>query len=587
MKERASKKRRRSKKYVEDELEFRWKDAGIERNEITFHECLAHGDMIFHIGDAVELLSSTKQVSTEGDYKKSWIAEIETMWEATDGSKWMECRWYYAINDIAQSSRPPYRKRELFETDHVSNNPVESIVDIVNVVSPSEWESLSEEEKNRQFFCEFIYSVKTTYIHPIYDFSLEKKKERIRLYSLMSSKPVAKSRRRSPAPTSPVDQLENAKTHLQLSWVPSHIPCREEEHRQIETYLRNSIKQKGNGSPLYVSGMPGTGKTATVREVILGLQDELNFDYMELNGMKVTSAASVFSMMYHHLTRKYVMASRASDLLNDYFMKPKKRERVLVVLADELDYLFTKNQQVIYKLFDWPNEPNSQLIVIGISNTIDLPERIMSLRNISRLSMNRISFKPYSRQQIATIINDRLQECSVFTPEAIDLCSRKVSAVSGDVRRALAIARRGIEIALERGETKVTIGIISEAAKEHVESYKMSLLQHCSKYQVLLLISIVLHMNAIGVDFVLISDIYSRMSALASRYCNKELLYPELQEIAASLASVGIISIVPPSTKFDTLFKLNIQADDVCYALKDDEIAKKELSILGFLHFCF
>ena len=24
--------------------------------------------------------------------------------------------------------------------------------------------------------------------------------------------------------------------------------------------------------------MPGTGKTATVREVILGLQDELNFD---------------------------------------------------------------------------------------------------------------------------------------------------------------------------------------------------------------------------------------------------------------------------------------------------------------------
>ena len=58
----------------------------------------------------------------------------------------------------------------------------------------------------------------------------------------MSSKPVAKSRRRSPAPTSPVDQLENAKTHLQLSWVPSHIPCREEEHRQIETYLRNSVK---------------------------------------------------------------------------------------------------------------------------------------------------------------------------------------------------------------------------------------------------------------------------------------------------------------------------------------------------------
>ena len=107
--------------------------------------------------------------------------------------------------------------------------------------------------------------------------------------------------------------------------------------------------------------------------------------------MKVTSAASVFSMMYHHLTRKYVMASRASDvwiwlvfdskLLNDYFMKPKsryewknsekERERVLVVLADELEYLFTKNQKVIYNLFDWPNEPNSQLIVIVVIDFID------------------------------------------------------------------------------------------------------------------------------------------------------------------------------------------------------------------------
>ena len=148
-----------------------------------------------------------------------------------------------------------------------------------------------------------------------------------------------------------------------------------------------------------------------------------------------------------------------------------EKEPPLVLLADELDYLFTKNQQVIYKLFDWPNEPNSHLIVIvrfaalghpqGISNTIDLPERILSLRSISRLSMNRVLFKPYSREQIATIIivfsppsfhaQQRLDALAVFSPEAIDLCSRKVSAVSGDIRRALMIAKRGVELAAERG----------------------------------------------------------------------------------------------------------------------------------------
>ena len=74
--------------------------------------------------------------------------------------------------------------------------------------------------------------------------------------------------------------------------------------------------------------------------------------------------------------------------------------------------------------------------------------------------LNRVLFKPYSREQIATIINvfspppphaqQRLDALAVFSPEAIDLCSRKVSAVSGDIRRALMIAKRGVELAAER-----------------------------------------------------------------------------------------------------------------------------------------
>ena len=78
---------------------------------------------------------------------------------------------------------------------------------------------------------------------------------------------------------------------------------------------------------------------------------------------------------------------------------------MLVLLADELDYLFTRSQQVIYKLLDWPQSPFSHLVVIGVSNTIDLPERLLSLRNLSRISMHRVAFRPYSRQQIAAIID--------------------------------------------------------------------------------------------------------------------------------------------------------------------------------------
>ena len=44
-------------------------------------------------------------------------------------------------------------------------------------------------------------------------------------------------------------------------------------------------------------------------------------------------------------------------------------------------------------------------------------------------------------------------------------------------------------------------------------------------------------------------QIYARMNALVQRYCDKELLFPELQAVVASLCSVGILAVVPPSTK--------------------------------------
>ena len=52
-----------------------------------------------------------------------------------------------------------------------------------------------------------------------------------------------------------------------------------------------------------------------------------------------------------------------------------------------------------------------------------------------------------------------------------------------------------------------------------------------------------------GLFFASNSQIFPRMSTLVSRYRGKELLFPELQAVAASLNDVGILSIIPPSTK--------------------------------------
>ena len=51
----------------------------------------------------------------------------------------------------------------------------------------------------------------------------------------------------------------------------------------------------------------------------------------------------------------------------------------------QLDLLWTRKQDVMYNIFDWPTKTEAGLIVLAVANTMDLPERIMMKRVQSRL----------------------------------------------------------------------------------------------------------------------------------------------------------------------------------------------------------
>jgi origin recognition complex subunit 1 len=109
-------------------------------------------------------------------------------------------------------------------------------------------------------------------------------------------------------------------------------------------------------------------------------------------------------------------------------------------MVDELDVLVTKNQKVLYNLFDWPTRPGVPLVVLGISNTMNLPEQMMARVN-SRLGMTRVDFPAYTRNQLEVIIKLRLEGLDAFDSSAVNLVAAKVAFISGDARRALEICR--------------------------------------------------------------------------------------------------------------------------------------------------
>lgn len=244
-----------------------------------------------------------------------------------------------------------------------------------------------------------------------------------------------------------------ARNNLHVSSVPSSLPCRTDEFETVYTHLESAITA-GTGACVYISGTPGTGKTATVREVVQQLNasvqaEELDdFIFVEINGMKVTDPHQAYSLLWEALKGDRVSPSHALGLLEQEFDHPSPRRVPCVVLMDELDQLVTKTQSVMYNFFNWPGLRHSRLIVLAVANTMDLPERTLSNKISSRLGLTRILFPGYTHEQLQEIIRSRLETVpdNIVEPDAIQFASRKVAAVSGDARRALDICRRAVEI---------------------------------------------------------------------------------------------------------------------------------------------
>jgi origin recognition complex subunit 1 len=273
------------------------------------------------------------------------------------------------------------------------------------------------------------------------------------------------SRVLSPSQTPHASPYAHARSTLHVSAVPNSLPCRETEFGTVHTHLEAAIAA-GTGACIYISGTPGTGKTATVREVVATLQDSVleeeleDFVFVEINGMKVTDPHQSYSLLWEALKSERVSPNHALELLEREFSTPRPGRVPCVVLMDELDQLVTRNQGVMYNFFNWPQLRHSRLIVLAVANTMDLPERTLSNKISSRLGLTRITFPGYTHTQLMAIIQSRLEGVGkvVVEPDAIQFASRKVAAVSGDARRALDICRRAVEIAEQESVEAEPIG---------------------------------------------------------------------------------------------------------------------------------
>ncbi|ODV69483.1 hypothetical protein HYPBUDRAFT_164109 [Hyphopichia burtonii NRRL Y-1933] len=256
------------------------------------------------------------------------------------------------------------------------------------------------------------------------------------------------------------ESFKQVRARLHASTRLAELPCRTDEFTAIYVNLENAISE-GTGCCVYISGTPGVGKTATIREVIEQLNDakkeditgNFDFDFLEINGLKLLTPSVAYEKLYEKISGLKVSASNAALLLEEHFKNEEEERKPLVVLMDELDQIVTARQNVMYNFFNWPTYANSKLIVIAVANTMDLPERVLSNKISSRLGLRRIQFVPYNVDELAIIIRNRLVHFTkqsrkrvVFDEPAIEFASKKVGIIVGDVRKALMVCRRAVEM---------------------------------------------------------------------------------------------------------------------------------------------
>lgn len=251
--------------------------------------------------------------------------------------------------------------------------------------------------------------------------------------------------------------LEEARAQLHVSAVPKSLPCREEEFNDIFEFLERKLLDN-NGGCIYISGVPGTGKTATVNEAIRCLKKRVskgeleNFDFIEINGMKLSEPRQAYVQILKQVNGQTATWEQAYQILEKRFTRATGKRPMTLLLVDEvricflrycnlkyrngselfnlisillqLDLLCNKRQDVVYNLLDWPAKANAQLVVITIANTMDLPERVLMGRVTSRLGLTRLTFQPYNHKQLQEIVMARLKDSDAFKSEAIQLVAR-------------------------------------------------------------------------------------------------------------------------------------------------------------------
>lgn len=244
---------------------------------------------------------------------------------------------------------------------------------------------------------------------------------------------------------------------------------------------------------------------------------------------------------------------------------------------------------MLYHFFEWTGWESARLIVVAIANTMDLPERFLSNRIASRMGTNRINFKPYTYPQLMAIIAHRQKDWrTLFHPDALEYCARKVSAVSGDARRAINLAKRAVDwvasqAAVLPASGLITIPVMEQAIQMTFAGNAVQMMRDLASQERILLLAMLLAVRSSGTVAVPFQQACETHWQLLRSNTMPHVGFADLQAIFARLEAMRLIGrecCDPRSpTTASSLVRFFVSQEETVLALGQTAVFQKHLQV--------
>ena len=237
---------------------------------------------------------------------------------------------------------------------------------------------------------------------------------------------------------------------FELDFVPEQFHHRENQMRELAFQIQPGLR---GGRPLNTvcRGLPGTGKTTSVRKLFAEIEDTTKkLVPVYVNCQIDNTKFAIFSQIYRKLAGHLPPASGTSfkQVFDAIARILQREETVLLVTLDDVNYLLYENEinKVLYTLLRAHEAyPGTRIGVILIISdmSVDLTQAV-DARVASVFRPTDIYFPPYSREEVSEILKERVQQGlypNVLSDEMLTLVIDQTMQ-SGDLRVGIDLLKR-------------------------------------------------------------------------------------------------------------------------------------------------